>query len=336
MTEIEIRDPDPSDPSAAGTTSASATESGPDSPYKNLLVPLVVVPALIVMVLVLVFALFSGVVGREDSPRENLERVLNGGFNDRRQAAFGLVRQVLVYQRARAQGEEPEWEIDASFLPELQAARAQLAPIQAPGDLATAFVLSSLMATLGEPAGVTQLLEMLELPDEVDPGSEYRMHSAMALGALAPDLAAPERERVRVALVRLLASSDSGLVLYAVAGLQKLPGEDTLAALKGMLANELLEVRASAALSLAVLGDRAGLGLLEEMLSLAPYEAERVSHPRKWPSPVVSESRVKALDALAALGAAPNAEALRRLAEGDLDPNFRRAVLARVSGEAAR
>ena len=88
VTEIEIRDPDPSDPGSPATPAMPAGES----PYKNLLVPLVVVPALIVMVLVLVFVLFGAVAGKEDSPRENLDRLLHGGFNERKQAAFNLVR----------------------------------------------------------------------------------------------------------------------------------------------------------------------------------------------------------------------------------------------------
>ncbi len=338
VTEIEIRDPDPSDPAGAPQAPEAAleAEAGPESPYKNLLVPLVVVPALIVMVIVVVIGLFSGVVGKEDSPRENLHQVLDGGYNDRRQAAFGLARQVLVYQQARARGEQPEWEIDASFLPEVQAARAQLGPIQTPGDLATAYVLSTVMATLGEPEGVLQLIELLDLPETIDPGGEYRMYAAFSLGSLAPELDQAGREQVRRALLGLLRSSDSGLVLYAVAGLQRLPGEETLVALEGMLEHALLEVRASAALSLAALGDRSGLGLLQELLALAPYEAERALHPRKWPAPAVSESRIKALDALAALGAAPSAAELRRLAEDDPDPNFRREVLARTEGAVAR
>ena len=71
------------------------TELPPPPPYRNLWVPLVVVPALIVMVLVLVFVFFSSIVGEEASPRENLARMLEGGANERRQASFNLVRQTL-------------------------------------------------------------------------------------------------------------------------------------------------------------------------------------------------------------------------------------------------
>jgi len=321
VTEIEIRDPDPSDPGAPATPA----EQVPESPYKNLLVPLVVVPALIVMVLVLVFVLFGAVAGKEDSPRENLARLLHGGFNERKQAAFNLVRQVLEYRSASAQGAKPEWEIDASFLPELRSAREEVGELHSSKDVPIPLVLSSLLAQLGEPEGVQQLAEMTALTDELDPEREYRMYAAMTLGALGPELDASGRETAARALIRLLDGEDPALVLVAIAGLQTLPAPETIPALRGMLASRALEQRASAALSLAALGDASGRAVLEEMLTLAPYEEERRSDQRKWPVPRVSESRCKALAALRALGVLGE-ELLRGLAEDD-DPNVRKAAL---------
>jgi HEAT repeat protein len=321
VTEIEIRDPDPSDPSAPATPA----EPAPDSPYKNLLVPLVVVPALIVMVLVLVFVLFGAVAGKEDSPRENLDRLLHGGFNERKQAAFNLVRQVLEFRRASAQGATPEWEIDASFLPELRTARGEVDEPRSPKDVPIPLVLSSLLAQLGDPEGVRELADLTALADELDPEREYRMYAAMTLGALGPEMAESERDLAARALIRLLESPDDALVLVAIAGLQTLPSPETVPALVGMLASSALELRASAALSLAALGDPAGRPVLEEMLALRPYEEERAADRRKWPPPRVSESRCKALAALRALGSL-SADALQRLAE-DPDPNVRRAAL---------
>ena len=334
MTEIEIRDPDPTS-SGAGDAADAAAEPGPESPYRNLLVPLVVVPALIVMVLVLVFALFGALAGSEDSPRENLDRLLNGGFNERKQAAFNLVRQVLDYRRASAQGETPEWEIDASFLPELRNARAQVAELGSPADVPIPLVLSSLLAQLGEGEGVAQLAELTELSDELDPAREYRMYAAMTLGAIGSELASHERELAARALIALRETPDGALVQVAIARLHKMPGPDTNAALRGMLVSSRLEQRASAALSLATLRDPGGKVVLEEMLELAPYEAERAADPRRWPPQRVSESRTKALEALVALGVPPSAEELRRLAGADPDPNFR-AALGRVADEVAR
>jgi hypothetical protein len=292
------------------------------------------VPALIVMVLVLVFVLFGAVAGEEDSPRENLDRLLHGGFNERKQAAFNLVRQVLEFRRARAEGATSEWEIDESFLPELRAARAEVGELRSARDVPIPLVLSSLLAQLGDPAGVQELADMTSLADELDPEREYRMYAAMTLGALGPELAGPECELAARALITLLDGPDDGLVLVAIAGLQTLPSPATIPALEGMLASRALEQRASAALSLAALGVPSGRAVLEEMLALRPYDEERAADQRRWPPARVSESRCKALAALRALGALGDDD-LRRLSE-DSDPSVRRAALSPGAGAAAR
>ena len=261
MTELEIRDPDP-----PGGEPAPA-EAAAESPYKNLLVPLVVVPAMIVMVLVAVVMLFTSMTGKEDTPRENLQRLLDGGFNERKQAAFNLVRQVIDARRSRAEGGVAEWDIDASFLPELRAARASIGPLERAEDVPIPLVLSSLLAQLGDPEGVAQLAEMTALGDELDPAREYRLYAAMTLGAIGGELAEPEREVAAGTLIALLASEDAGMVLVAIAGLQNLPASGTVPALGGMLTSGSLEQRGSAALSLATLGEQRGAAVLREMLA---------------------------------------------------------------------
>ena len=320
MTEIEIRDPDPT-----GGQPAPA-EAPAESPYKNLLVPLVVVPAMIVMVLVAVVMLFTSMTGKEDTPRENLARLLDGGFNERKQAAFNLVRQVIDARRARAEGSAAEWDIDESFLPELRRAREQVGALERPQDVPIPLVLSSLLAQLGDPEGVAQLAEMTGLSDELDPEREYRMYAAMTLGAIGDELPEPVRESAAGTLIGLLESSDPGMVLVAIAGLQNLPSSGTVPALIGMLSAASLEQRGSAALSLATLGDATGVGVLRELLGPAVYEAERASDPRRWPAARVSESRIKALDALAALDALTPAELEPLL--GDDDAGVRSRALA--------
>jgi hypothetical protein len=327
VTEIEIRDPDPTDPALTPSGGADAAPP-PDGPYRNLLVPLVVVPALIVMVLVLVFVLFGALAGEEDSPRENLDRLLHGGFNERKQAAFNLVRQVIVSRQASARGGTPEWDIDASFLPELRAARAQAGEPEGPKDVPIPLVLSSLLAQLGDPEGVVQLAEMTRLSDALDPEREYRWYATMTLGAIGVDLAAPERELAAGALIGLLESEDAGLVLAAVAGLQSLPSPGTVQALEGMLTNRRLDLRASAALALAVLGDPSGELVLREMVATLPYEEERTADPGRWPAQRVSESRCKALAALDGLGVQLAADELERLATQDADPAVRQAAMS--------
>jgi len=332
VTEIEIRDPDPQpgdppgpDPGAAG----QGEEPAATSPYKNLLVPLVVVPALITMVLVLIVVLFGLVTGEENTPRENLDRLLTGGANERRQAEFSLVNQVLEYRRARAEGEQPAWDIDESLLPALSAASEDLGRLESAGDVPRFLVLSSLRAQLGDPGGIDQLVGLTGLPEALDPEGEYRMYAAWTLGTLGPEMAPPEREQAARTLIGLLESEDPGLVLVALAGLQTLPGPETLRALRGMLTSRFLEQRTTAALSLAALGDDGGADVLREALRLEPYEAERAESAFKWPPQQVSESRRKALEALFERGIELAPEELERLAESDPDPGIRDAVRSR-------
>ncbi len=333
LSEIEIRDPDSTPPSGPGTAGEAGAAQA--SPYRNLLVPLVVVPALIVMVLVLVFVLFGAIAGHESSPRENLDKVLHGGKNERQQAAFSLVRQVLEQRRAGVEGRAPEWDIDESFLPELRAAREQTGELESEGDVPIPLVLSSLLAQLGDPEGVVQLAELTRLSDRLDPRREYRMYAAWTLGAIGRELAEPARARAADALIALLEHEDQGLVLVAIAGLQSLPSPRTIGALQGMLGSGALEQRGSAALSLAALGDASGAAVLREMLDLEPYRAEHELDGRKWPPQRVSESRRKALEALVRLGATPSREELERWAAEDSDPLVRAAARS-VLGEAGQ
>ena len=87
-------------PAAEPTQIEIQTEDEPQSPYRNMWVPLLVVPALIAMVLVLVASFFQLLSTDQKSPQQNLELMLNGGINERQQATFELVRQILEYQHA--------------------------------------------------------------------------------------------------------------------------------------------------------------------------------------------------------------------------------------------
>ena len=317
MTEIEIPD-----------APAPQSDESPPSSGRSVLVPLVVVPALIVMVIVLVFVLFSAITGHEDSPRENLERLLRGGANERQQAAFNLVRQVLEARGPLNEGGQHEWNIDESFLPELRAARSRIGELEEPDDVPIPLVLSSILAQLGDSEGVVQLAEMTALPETLDPEGEYRFYAAGTLAAISGGLGEKERERVADALIALLDSPDPGLVLVSIAGLQNVPSPRTVPALQGVLASSVLEQRASAALSLAALGDPSGREVLHEMLLPEVYAEERARDERKWPPQRVSESRRKALQALIALGIPPERAEFERWAEDDPDPEVREAARA--------
>ena len=322
LREIEVRDPDPQGAAPEGYD-AEADADGEGAPYQGLLVPLVVVPALIVMVAVLIAVLFGLLSGSASSPRENLDRLLHGGANERTQAAFELVRQILDYQTAKGEGREPEWGIDESFLEDLRRERASLEDPEGPDQLWAPFVLSSLMAQLGDPDGVRQLLDLTRLGESLDPDFQFGQNAMFVLGSIGDELDEPLRLATAERLISLLEDEDEGVVLLATAALQSLASPGTIPALEGLLGSRRLDLRIQAALSLVELGDDGGREVLVAASVPAPYEAERAEHPRRWAPQTVSETRRKVLLALAAIDAPDLDAVLRPLADGDDDPNVR-------------
>ena len=305
--EIEIRDP--------------GVEDEPTGYQSGLLVPLVVVPAMIVMLGVLIVALFGLVSGEEASPKENLTALIEGGANEREQAAFGLVRQILDYQHARAEGREPEWNIGAEDLDSTKRALEAIPAPRAPEEVWVPFVLSSVLAQLGESVGVDRLVEMTALPDSLDPEFTFRTNAIFILGSIGRELDEGPRARVASALIGFLEGEDEGIAWLAAGALQNLPGQETVAALKGLLGRRRVDLRLQAALSLAELDDPAGADVLQDLVALAPYQEERESDPTRWAPQTISGSRQKVLRALADIGRLPADAELERLADEDDDPN---------------
>jgi hypothetical protein len=328
VTEIEIRDPDPDDSEAAAGAPQDAEDDVPESPYRNLLVPLVVVPALIVMVVVGIFALFGAIAGAPPTPEENIETLLHGGRNERDQAAFGLMRQVLDQVGANPESGVISWEIDPALEGAILKAWEDLsaAEMESYEDVPITLALTVLVAKLGNPAGVGRLAELTRLPQSVDPDGEGRFLAAASLGGLNVDGTLEEGQAVvaRGALLALLDAPDAGLRQAAAIGLQSLPGEGVLPALRGLLADRAVELRLQAALSLAQLGDNSGEAVLLEMIARAPYEEERTRDRKKWSKEVlISESRLQALGGLAKLGQLPSREVLQSLVDDDSDGELR-------------
>ena len=97
-------------------------EQASDSPYGNLWVPLIVIPFLIVGVIVLVYTLFGGIAGTDASMGENLARVVDGGPNERGQAAASLAAQIVANFEAQARDQSLPYEPGPGFDQELQEA----------------------------------------------------------------------------------------------------------------------------------------------------------------------------------------------------------------------
>ncbi len=313
-----------------------------DSPYRNLWVPLVIVPALIVVVLVVVFVVFGAVATEARGPRENLERMREGGPNERQQAAFAFAGQVVEQARARDEGRTPEFAIDASLIPDLEAAFAST-----PADLPEQrFVLAMALAQLEADGAIDRLIEVLGNPADSgvgggDPSSAeavMRFNLMTHLGPLGARLGEPQRERVLDALIPFLDGPDAGLRSAAAVALQRYPGERSRSALRGLLGSSDVELRGNAAIALSHLGDPSGADVLRELCAAELYASLNRAEPKKFAQgELVTRSRVLAVGGLARLGRAQDRELLEQLAAGEPDVEVREAAMrALAAGDAAR
>jgi HEAT repeat protein len=294
-------------------------------PYRNLWVPLVVVPFAVVGVIVLVFVFFGAIGGREASLQENLQTVVNGGSNERKQAAVSLAAQVLENYEARLAGREPPWDAGPDFLAEVQAAWSALPPDDNPR---IRLALAQVAASYGDPEALEKLAGFLALPEGDDPEGELAVQAMMALSWL-------RDERAAGLLVPFLEHPDTFLQLAAAASLQNVPGEESLGALRGLLSSPSLELRGQAAISLARLGDPAGAEVLGELVDPETYVRAREADPRKFASErFVHDSRLAAVRALGRLGRPQDRPLLEGLAAGDDDPAVREAAMRALEGSA--
>lgn len=299
------------------------TDETSGAPYRNLWVPLVVVPFLVVGVIVLVFVFFGAIRGREATIQENLDRVVHGGANERKQAAVNLAVQVVENRTAELAGRPPVWAVEGDILLELQRAWEALPEDDNPRIRLT---LAELAAHFGDPAALDRLLTFLALPDEQDPKGELRVPAMIAIASLG-------QERAAEPLAAFLAHSDSFLRQSAAAALQTIPGEASRAALAGLLDDPSLELRGQAAISLARRGDPAGADVLRELIALESYAAARGADPRKFATErSIHDARLEAVRSLARLGRSEDRALFQRLADGEADPGVREAAMLALEG----
>ena len=304
MTDIPPSTPEAPSPPEASAPAASS------SPYKNLFVPLIVVPAVIVGAIILVFLFFGAITGREASLSENVDRVVHGGQAERKQAAFNMVRQIAENRQALSEGRSSPWPVEPDFLPKLRQAWSSTSA----GDPYIRLVLASLLAQLSDPEGVPNLLALLDTPASEDPDGSIRFNALANLGALGDPRA--EAPAIRI----LQQADDSGLRAVAAIALQRIPGAAGATALRGAVEDPILEVRANAALALAMRGDPAGASVLRDLLDPAIYAAEHGRDGAKFAQARrVSESRVAAIQALARLHRPEDRAEIERVAEKDDD-----------------
>ena len=297
-------------PDSSGAPGAHAQGSAEDAPYRNLWVPLVVVPAGIVIAVVLVFALFGALAGQERSLAENLELVVRGGKNERDQALMNLAVQAAENHAALFEGRELPWPMEQGFPARVRAAAEEIDP----DEHETRLVLGILLATLGDDAGVPLLLESAAVGDDEDPDRSLRFRAIQNLGLIGDG-------RATEAVIDFLDHDDEGLRTVAAWALSNLPGGEVRAALRGALGDPSLQVRGTAALSLARLDppDLEAARVLRDLLDPSTYASEHEREPGKYgQARLVSELRVSAVRALARLRLP---EDRARLAELASDPD---------------
>ncbi len=251
-----------------------------EAPFKKWIVPLFVIPTAIGASMILILVLFFFLSAEESTPRENLDRVLYGGRNERQQAAMELQRQVQSM-------ENPKAELDRSFVPDLLDAfeKSLKDPEEEPHVLA---LFSGLLGYLREPRAVPPLVQALEDSREYE-GSGMKVTVQWCAAYALAQIGSPEcLEPLR----KLLSTSeDQGLRVVAAGGLGKIQDPQSQAALRAALRDPFRFVRWTAALGLAGFGDREALEPLREML--------QVENAAYWKDPSQRQESVKrAIDAV--------------------------------------
>lgn len=327
MTDQPMEGLEPERPHGAGEDPGGEPESSLPSGYRNLWVPLIVVPFLVVGVIALVFVFFGAISGRDATMEENLRKMVEGGANERGQASLSLVAQVLANEESARAGNDPEWDAGPDFLERLQEAWADM---DAGEDHDLRLALARVLAHYGDPEVRGKLVQLLEIADESDPDGRVRFGALLALGELGDPAAAG-------AVIPFLENSDPYLQLGAASALQALPGEASVEALRAVLGDGDLALRGMAAISLTHLGDDAGHAVLLDLVDLATYEAIRAEDSTKYADPnLVQNNRIRALQALARLGRPGDLALFRELADDEGDPAVREAAMRARDALAAR
>lgn len=309
--------------------------AGGPAPYQNLWVPLILVPAGIVMAIVVIMALFGGLAGNANTPLENLEVIASGGKNERTQVLMDLAAQAAENQAARNNGEDLPHPYPASF-----AERA----VQVLGGLDeeeywVRFALGAFVAGLESSPeavqrGVFELIDLLQIPDGEDESGALRQYVLVNLGLLAQGAVGPSRG-AGPAVVPFLKHQNVHLRSTAASVLAGIEGEHVVGALEGALSDSSLSVRAAAAFSLAKLDppQEASAGVLRDLTATTAYEAVRAVDPTQFTSADgISQLRIKALQSLALLGRDEDWAHISSLRD-DPDLNVRGQVLALLASQ---
>ncbi|HET6277507.1 MAG TPA: HEAT repeat domain-containing protein, partial [Candidatus Polarisedimenticolia bacterium] len=201
--------------------------------------PLLVFPLGLFALCVVVYVLFGLIADEGKNPSEYLDTIRLGRA-DAWQAAYELSRLVA---------EEEPAERDPRLLPRIL---ALLETSEGSDERVRRYLILSL-GHLGDKGGVDALVAALG-----DPDPQARLYAIWGLGAIG-------ERRAAAALLPLLEDSDSDVRKMTAYTLGALPAPEVPRALQTMLHDPIPDVAWNAALSLARLGDPAGLPLIDRL-----------------------------------------------------------------------
>lgn len=293
---------DQTPPATAPADPANAPED--QMPLGKWLVPFFVIPLVIVISVALIFLLFGVLTAEEKSPRQNLDRVVHGGRNDRKQGAFELQRQLQNLDKEKIV-------LDREFTPDLVKAFEELRR-NPEADVELVCLLAASLGLLHDTRAIPALTSALDDARAV-PGAGYvlsvQWYAAFGLATLATPETLPS-------LLQMIQSPDEGLRKLAALGLGRLDRPESREALHAALEDPSKLVRWTVAQSLASLGDSAALVPLREILD--PKNA-----PLLGQQPQRVDSMRAAIEALVLLKDRESIPLLKQLDLVERDPKIR-------------
>jgi HEAT repeat protein len=207
-------------------------------------------PLGIVAVCVAVFVVFGLIANEGKSARDYLGEIRSGGTNRRWQAAFELSKVLQT-------GKDPALS-DPAFVPQVLEAFEG----SANDDPRVRRYLALALGRLKDKRAVPALARLARGGGDAD----TQVYAVLALGVLGDPAALPD-------LLPLAGSSDAGLRKAVAHALGSLPSDESRAALRRALEDEVPDVRWNAALSLARRGDAAAGPVLLSMMDRAQMQS---------------------------------------------------------------
>jgi HEAT repeat protein len=221
---------------------AEGVEPEPEQGFIRELSQFFIVPSLIVVLCIAIFAMFGLLTYEDQTAREFLQEVRHGRGSDRWLAAFEMSR--LLAQK-------PELREDDELVREI----IDTIKAEQGGDPSVRMYLITALENLGHPDSVPVIVESLG-----DPDPNVRLQAAKTIGGMEGIESAVQP------LAALLEEEDASIRKVAIYALGQTGSPDAIPLLLPTLEDPVVDIRWNSALALAVLGDATGRSVIAEML----------------------------------------------------------------------